>query len=68
MAYTKADLDRFVNKMNQCTSMTNLLVAMSSWQSFADNNGVSAEEREVVDKAYLDAEARLIGGVKPSLW
>ena len=48
--------------------MTGLLTAMSSWQSFADSRRLSPEERRTVDQAYMEAEARLITQVKPTLW
>ena len=48
--------------------MTDLLVAMSAWQSFADSHGLSPEERASVDEAYMKAEASLITQVKPTLW
>ena len=48
--------------------MTDLLVAMSSWQSFADTRGLSQEERASVEQAYIKAEENLITQVKPTLW
>ena len=48
--------------------MTDLLVAMAAWQSFADSHGLTVEEKEDVDRAYIEAEGRLITQVKPTLW
>ena len=57
-----------ISKMKSCTTMTDLLVAMSSWQSYAQSHNISTEEKRMVDEAYLKAEERLITAVKPSLW
>ncbi len=62
------EITRFENRMKNCESMTDLLVAMSSWQSFSQNNGLTEEQKRRVDEAYLEAEARLITNVKKSLW
>ncbi len=62
------EIKRFEKKMASCQTMTDLLVAMSSWQSFADSRGLSGEDRKPVDEAYLKAESALISGVKTSLW
>lgn len=62
------ELERFENRMKNCESMTDLLLVMSSWQSFSRNNGLTEEQIRRVDEAYLEAEARLIGNVKKSLW
>ncbi len=59
---------RFENKMKNCSSMTDLLIAMSSWQSFCRNNALTDEQKRRVDEAYLEAEAGLIKNVKTSLW
>lgn len=64
----KEQIDRFENKMKNCKSMTDLLIAMSSWQSFCERNALSQEEKQRVDLAYIQAEERLIANVKPSLW
>lgn len=68
MSSYEQDIKRYESKMRACTTMTELLVAMSSWQSFADSHGLSDEERTAVDKAYMEAEAKLITQVKPTLW
>ncbi|MDO4977664.1 MAG: hypothetical protein Q4E53_10425 [Eubacteriales bacterium] len=59
---------RFEKKMKSCNSMTDLLIAMSSWQSFCERNMLTEEQRKAVDQAYIEAESRLITQVKPSLW
>ncbi len=64
----KARIEIYKKKISGCTTMTDLLVAMSSWQSFAEGQGISPEQRAEVDHAYLEAETRLISTVKPSLW
>lgn len=68
MSSYEQDIKRYETKMRACATMTELLVAMSSWQSFADFHRLSEEERATVDKAYMEAEARLITQVKPTLW
>lgn len=62
------EIKRYENKIRNCETMTDLLLAMSSWQSFADRKGLSPEQRKPVDQAYIEAEAKLITKVKPSLW
>lgn len=62
------EIKRYENKIKNCTTMTELLRAMSSWQSFADRKGLTPEQRKVVDQAYLELEGKLIGNVKSSLW
>lgn len=54
--------------MKSCTTMTDLLVAMSSWQSYAQSHNLEPEQKRTVDEAYLKAEEGLITAVKPSLW
>lgn len=61
-------ITRFENKMKSCNSMTDLLLAMSSWQNFCEREHLDEEQRKRVDQAYIEAEARLITQVKPSLW
>lgn len=68
MASYEQDIKHYAAKIRSCTTMTDLLVVMSSWQSFADSRGLSQEERQTVDEAYIESEARLIAQVKPSLW
>ena len=62
------DIQRYERKIRNCTTMTDLLVAMSSWQSFSQRKGLTAEQKKPVDEAYLETEARLITNVKSSLW
>ena len=68
MGSFEQEIKRYESKMRSCATMTELLVAMSSWQSFADSHGLSDEDRKTVDKAYREAEAKLITQVKPTLW
>ena len=68
MSRTDEEIKRYETKMKSCTTMTDLLVAMSSWQSDARSHNLSTEEKQTVDEAYLKAEERLITAVKPSLW
>ena len=62
------EIIRFENKMKSCTSMTDLLIAMSAWQGFCRNNTLTDEQKRRVDEAYLTTEAQLIKQVKTSLW
>ncbi|MBQ9156993.1 MAG: hypothetical protein IJ137_09435 [Eubacterium sp.] len=68
MSAIEQEITRYENKIKNCQSMTELLTAMSSWQSFAQRKGLSEEEKRPVDHAYIDAEAKLITQVKSSLW
>lgn len=68
MSAYEQDIKRYETKIRACATMTELLVAISSWQSFADSHGLSEEEKATVDKAYMEAEAKLITQVKPTLW
>ena len=68
MSRTDEEIKRYEAKMKSCTTMTDLLIAMSSWQSYAKSHNLSTEERQTVDEAYLKVEERLITAVKPSLW
>lgn len=68
MGKLESRIEGYRKKMQNCTSMTDLLVAMASWQSFADSNGLSKEQRKEVDDAYLKAEAVLLAGVSKTPW
>jgi hypothetical protein len=68
MSALEQEIARYENKIKSCGTMTELLVAMSSWQSFAERKGLSDEQKAPVDQAYIDAEAKLITQVKSSLW
>ena len=68
MSRTDEEIKKYETKMKSCTTMTDLLVAMSSWQSYAQSHNLSTEEKRTIDEAYLKAEERLITAVKPSLW
>ena len=54
--------------MKSCSSLSELRVAMSSWQSYAQSLNLEPEQNRTVDEAYLKAEEGLITAVKPSLW
>ena len=62
------EIERYEQKMKNCLTMTDLLTAMASWQSFAERKGLTTEQKSSVDQAYIEAEARLITNVKSSLW
>ncbi len=62
------EISRYETKMKNCQSMTDLLLAMSSWNTFCEREGLTEEQRKRVDVAYIEAETRLIANVKPSLW
>ena len=68
MSRTDEEIKRYETKMKSCTTMTDLLVAMSAWQSYAQSHNLDPEQKKTVDGAYLKAEERLITAVKPSLW
>lgn len=68
MSTYEQDVKHYAAKIRSCTTMTDLLVAMSSWQSFAESRGLSEEERKTVDEAYIESEEKLIAQVKPTLW
>ena len=51
MAAYEQEIKQYETKMRAAETMTGLLTAMSSWQSFADSRGLSAEERIPVDQA-----------------
>ena len=62
------DITRYEEKMKKCTSMTDLLMVMASWQSFCGKEDLTQEQKNRVDATYLEVEKRLITQVKPSLW
>lgn len=68
MAKLEDQIENYRKKMMSAESMTDLLLAMSSWNSFADSRGLTSEQRQPVDDAYLKAEAVLITKVQKSLW
>ena len=49
-------------------AVRDLLVAMSSWQSFARANGLTEDQKKDVDQAYLEMEEKLIKGLSKSPW
>ena len=62
------EITRYEEKMKKCTSMTDLLMVMASWQNFCGKEGLTQEQKNRVDATYLEVEKRLITQVKPSLW
>ena len=58
----------YEKKFRNCTTMTDLLVAMSSWQSFARSNGLTEDQKRAVDQVYLEMEEKLIKGLSKSPW
>ena len=44
MSRTDEEIKRFETKMKSCTTMTDLLVAMSSWQSYAQSHNLEPEQ------------------------
>lgn len=59
---------RYENKLKQCQSMTELLTAMSSWQSYCRSHGVNKEEEEKINALYLEMEGRLITKLRSTPW
>ena len=49
MSRTDEEIKRFETKMKSCTTMTDLLVAMSSWQSYAQSHNLEPEQKRTVD-------------------
>lgn len=68
MSALEQEIQRYENRIKNCGTMTDLLVAMSSWQGFAERKGLTPEQKSPVDQAYIEAEAKLITQVKSSLW
>ena len=68
MADIATETERYEKKMKNAETMTDLLLAMSAWQTYAKSRGLSDEQRAPVDRAYLEAEKRLIGNVSKSPW
>lgn len=58
----------YERKFRNCETMTDLVIAMSSWQNFARSNGLSEDQRRPVDQVYLEMESKLITGLSQSLW
>ena len=53
MSRTDEEIKRYETKMKSCTTMTDLLVAMSSWQSYAQSHNLSTEEkRELAESLF----------------
>ncbi len=50
MSRTDEEIKRFETKMKSCTTMTDLLVAMSSWQSYAQSHNLEPEQKRTVDE------------------
>lgn len=58
----------YEKKLRNCTTMTDLLVVMSSWQSFSRSNGLTEDQKRNVDRIYLEMEEKLIAGLSKSPW
>ena len=58
----------YEKKLRNCTTMTDLLVVMSSWQSFSRSNGLPEDQKRNVDRIYLEMEEKLIAGLSKSPW
>lgn len=46
MSRTDEEIKRFETKMKSCTTMTDLLVAMSSWQSYAQSHNLGSRTKK----------------------
>ena len=46
MSRTDEEIKRFETKMKSCTTMTDLLVAMSSWQSYAQSHNILSQNKK----------------------
>ena len=68
MGKLEEQIESYQKKITNAQSMTDLLLVMSSWQSFADTRGLTEEQRKPVDEAYLRSEALLITKVSKSPW
>ena len=66
--FMEENISRYETRMKNCSSMTDLLIAMSSWQTYCKSHTVTEEDKERVDRTYLQAESRLLTQVKHSLW
>ena len=58
----------YEKKLRNCTTMTDLLMVMSSWQSFSRSNGLTEDQKRNVDRIYLEMEEKLIAGLSKSPW
>ena len=61
-------IQNYAKKFRNCTTMTDLLLALSSWQSFARSNGLTQEQKKDVDQVYLEMEEKLIKGLSKTPW
>ncbi len=68
MGKLEEQIESYQKKITNAQSMTDLLLVMSSWQTFADTRGLTEEQRKPVDEAYLRSEALLITKVSKSPW
>lgn len=62
------EIKKYEDKIKSCGSMTELIIAMSSWQAFAERKGLTDMQKASVDQAYIETEKKLITNVKSSLW
>lgn len=68
MEKLEQQIESYRKKMVSAESMTDLLVAMASWNSFADSRGLDSDQRKAVDEAYLKAESILMQNVQKTPW
>ena len=68
MGKLEEQIESYQKQITNAQSMTDLLLVMSSWQTFADTRGLTEEQRKPVDEAYLRSEALLITKVSKSPW
>lgn len=62
------NITRYENKITAAKSMTELLQAMSLWQSYVNSHTVSEEEKQAMDALYLKAEAAMMSKLSKSPW
>lgn len=61
-------LTRYENKIKSAGSMTELLLAMSLWQSYNDSHTVSEEDQAQMNALYMQAEEKLMSKISKSPW
>lgn len=62
------ELVRYENKLKQCQSMTELLTAMSSWQTYCKSHAVEKEWEQKMNTLYLEMEKQLISNLTSTPW
>lgn len=68
MAEITVEIERYEKKMKNAETMTDLLLAMSAWQTYAKSRGLTDEQKAPVDRAYIEAEGRLLANVSKTPW